>query len=636
MDTPTRPDDALRTLKQLLLGEEQQQIEEIHSRIEDPSLRTEDVAEVLPDAVRLRSARDGELTDALEPPVTQCIERSIQRDPENFANALYPVMGPAIRQSITATLRGLVENINRTLEHSLSIQGLKWRIEAMRSGVPFAEIVLRHTLAYRVEQVFLIQPDSGLLMLHAQDELATEADADAISGMLTAITQFVRDAFQADAKEGLETVEMGDHTVLLVHGPKAYLAAVVRGILPGELREHCQTVLEELHARYRRPLEEFDGRPDSLAPAAPLLARCLRSQHKKVEKQRGLSPAFIVILAALACLAAWWGYRLWQAHLAAQDWQAREHRLVALLDAQPGLTLTDVEYGQRQLRLRGLRDPLAPALPPLLQQAKVAPAQVRMQWRPYLDPDPRLALQRARQTLAPPDSVTLTLDKGTLRLRGYADPQWLRRARLQAPLIPGIAGLDTTDLRSLDEHLLAQARDMLKPPNGVRLRVTQQRLILRGTAPLAWIQGLDREAKRIEGLRGLDRRGLVATESLEFEQVRSQIENTRIYFTERSELDQNQQQQLARVGEWLKTLQTLGKRLRTPFQVLLIGHTDGVGPPELNQDIGLTRALLVRDRLVALGLPQALFRWQAQIGQVAIRDASARRTEFRILMDQGK
>jgi len=255
--------DTLDALKSLLLGEEQQQLERINKRLDDTGVRGSDVAEVLPDSVRLSHQEGTALTDALEGPVTTCIQRRIERNPDSFADALYPVMGPAIRQSISATLKDLVNNINRTLEHSLSAQGLKWRLEAMRSGVPFPEVVLRHTLSYRVEQVFLIQNDSGLLMQHVQDELAVKSDPDAVSGMLTAIAQFVRDAFQAGEKEGLEQVEIGDHTVLLVHGPSAYLACVVRGIPPGQMRQHCQEVIEQLHGRYARPLAEFNGDPNS-------------------------------------------------------------------------------------------------------------------------------------------------------------------------------------------------------------------------------------------------------------------------------------------------------------------------------------------------------------------------------------
>ena len=69
--------------------------------------------------------------------------------------------------------------LNRTLDQSFSLKGLSWRLEAWRTGVPFHQIVLRNTLIYRVEQVFLIHRDSGLLIQHlARADVETQ-DADA-------------------------------------------------------------------------------------------------------------------------------------------------------------------------------------------------------------------------------------------------------------------------------------------------------------------------------------------------------------------------------------------------------------------------------------------------------------------------
>ena len=87
----------------------------------------------------------------------------MRRDPHVLADALFPVMGPAIRKSITETLRGMLESFNEALDNSFSLRGLKWRVEAMRTGKPFAEIVLMHSLLYRVEQVFLIHRETGLV-----------------------------------------------------------------------------------------------------------------------------------------------------------------------------------------------------------------------------------------------------------------------------------------------------------------------------------------------------------------------------------------------------------------------------------------------------------------------------------------
>jgi len=634
MTQPATPDNALNALKSLLLGEERHQLEEINERLEDPELRSEDFAEVLPDALRLSQARGGDLADALEPPVTQCIQRSITRDPDNFANALYPVMGPAIRQSISQTLKGLVENINRSLEQSFSIQGLKWRLEARRSGVPFAEVVLRHTLAFRVEQVFLIQPGSGLLMQHVQDEIASEGDADAISGMLTAITQFVKDAFHAQDNEGLETVALGDHTVLLVHGPHAYLAALVRGVVPSELRLQCQEALEDLHRRFRARLSEFKGDRASLDPLVPTLQLCLQSRAREAEKKKGLSPALIIVLATILLLLAWFGWHSWQQFREAAAWQARQEALVASLDSEAGIVVTDVAYGGK-LQLRGLRDPLARPTADLLAAAEVAEDQVKMQWRSYHDLDPRFVLQRARQKLSPPPTVSLDLENGVLTARGYADRDWLRRAEVIATAMSGINAFDDTQLDSVDEYLRKEASTRLSPPAEVELGVEQRMVKLSGVAPADWMDTIAAKLDSLPELSGIDRRELVSKEQIHFQQLHSRIENSFVYFPERSELGPEQQDVLAHIATDLQTLETLGERIQRPFGVLLIGSADGFGPSTLNAQLALERALQVREQLVALGLPDALFQVQTRVGQLPVLDPNLRRTEFRILFKGG-
>lgn len=635
MTQPPTPDSALNALKSLLLGEERDQLEEINERLEDPELRSEDFAEVLPDALRLSQERGGDLLDALEPPVNQCIQRSISRDPDNFANALYPVMGPAIRQSISQTLKGLVENINRSLEQSFSIQGLKWRLEARRSGVPFAEVVLRHTLAFRVEQVFLIQPGSGLLMKHVQDDMAIEGDADAISGMLTAITQFVKDAFKAQEHEGLETVALGDHTVLLVHGPHAYLAAVVRGVVPTELREQCQEVLEGLHRRFHSQLTEFKGDSAALDPLIPTLQRCLQSRARETKEKKGLSPALLIVMAIILALIAWFGWYSWQQHLQAKAWRDRQEQLVESLDSEAGIIVTDVGYGGETLRLRGLRDPLSRPTAELLAVAGITDDQVQMQWRSYHDLDPRFVLLRARQKLSPPPTVTLELEHETLLARGYADRNWLRRAEVIATAMTGINAFDDTQLDNVDEHLRKEASKRLSPPAEVELRVEQRVVILSGVAPADWIDSVESGLASLTEIAAIDRRQLISSELLEFQQLRSRIENAFVYFQERSELGSEQHDMLAHIARDLQSLRALADRIQRPFTVLLIGSADGFGPATLNAQLALERALQVREQLVELGLPDGLFQVQTRVGQLPVLDPNLRRTEFRILLQGG-
>jgi OOP family OmpA-OmpF porin len=100
----------------------------------------------------------------------------------------------------------MLASLSQALAVSVSFRGLKWRLEALMTGVPFAEVVLRHTLRYRVEQVFLIHRQTGLLLQHVTAESMLVPGAEMVAAMLSAIRDFVRDSFAEHAGEGLESI----------------------------------------------------------------------------------------------------------------------------------------------------------------------------------------------------------------------------------------------------------------------------------------------------------------------------------------------------------------------------------------------------------------------------------------------
>src|SRR3954469_24422324 len=176
-------DGSMAELRTLLLGPAEKQIAEVHERLTDPQRQLEEVTNVLPAAIAVRSKQDSELADALSPTVATALERSVRKDPQPLADALFPVMGPAIRKAISSALSGMIESFNQTLSYSVSVRGLRWRLEALRTGKSFAEVVLMHTLLYRVEQVFLIHKKTGLLLQHVSAVPGAVQDADMVSGM---------------------------------------------------------------------------------------------------------------------------------------------------------------------------------------------------------------------------------------------------------------------------------------------------------------------------------------------------------------------------------------------------------------------------------------------------------------------
>src|SRR5579862_2800609 len=206
---PSSSEEPLAELRAILLGPDRAAWENLRQRMDNPSRRAEDVASVLAEAVRLRSKghSDVKLRRALQPLLEEALQLSVQSNPRMLADALFPIFGKAIRKAITSELDGMLQALSQTLEQRFSWRSFQWRWESIRTGKPYAEIVVLRSLLYRVEQVFLIHRSSGLLLQHvaaSSVEAAETKDPEMVSGMLTAIQDFARDSIRGAGSEPLE------------------------------------------------------------------------------------------------------------------------------------------------------------------------------------------------------------------------------------------------------------------------------------------------------------------------------------------------------------------------------------------------------------------------------------------------
>ena len=421
-------------LRQLLLSPEQRQIEQLLNRFTVAERHAQEVSEVLPSAVLLRTARDRRLAKALQPTFEEALRVSINKDPKPFIDAVAPAMGAAIRRAIAEALSAMMASLNRTLDNSISPRSLKWRWESFRTGRPFAEVVFLNTVAYRVEQVFLIHRETGLLLLHAQN-IGQDAieDADMVSGMLTAIQDFVRDSFGVSTNETLDTMKVGDLTVWVEQGPQALLAGVVRGAAPSELRLILQDALDSIHIDFHDALKKFEGDATPFEACRPYLESCLQVRYQQKTETANAARASKIklavgtVLALLLVSGFFYGrhYRRWRNYL-------------AHLQTQPGIVVVEANHGFWRSEIKGLRDPLAADPDGLLTPHGLDAAQISRHWMEYYALEPQFIIQRAQRLLEPPASVQLTYSKGTLYANGMASPEWLFEAR---KLARGLAGV---------------------------------------------------------------------------------------------------------------------------------------------------------------------------------------------------
>ena len=485
--TPANGEDSkdIGALRSLLVGPEEEEIRKIKERLDNPRHFAREVGRVLGPALRHSTDHGFDIGKELGPPVEEAVRRFIQDDPNTVADAIFPVIGPAIRKSIAASLRGLVESVNRSLEHSFTLKGLRWRLEARRTGRPFAEVVLLHSLIYRVEQVFLIHRDTGLLLEHVVGDSVESQDPDMISGMLTAIQDFVRDSFSGGGEQGLDSLSLGETNVLLEHGPKAVIAAVVRGQPPVDLRRELVDAIEDIHREHGYFIDRFDGDAKPFEVTRPRLQECLAAQYQEGEGEwRGI-PRWVWIGVALVALSM--AALAWRNAQAEWRWQ----RYVDVLNDQPGIVVTGSERSSDGGVVRGMRDPLAGDLSAFAVNSGLEPDKIQLRWQPFQSLEPRIVLERARRILSPPPTVDLAFEDGRLQASGTATREWLVTSATVGRALPGVREVDFSSVRDGVEEFWQAVSEV----DGFRVRFS-----LASTAPKGDLMRMVARILEIEGM----------------------------------------------------------------------------------------------------------------------------------------
>jgi OOP family OmpA-OmpF porin len=445
----TAEEEAIAELRNLLFGPE------LQAKLDKFHIRAEDVSQVLPEAIILRSLQDDRLTQAVVPTVEQAIQTSVRKDLNTLSDAMFPIIGPASRKAAMAALKAFIATFDRALNQSLTPRSFRWRLEAMQTGKSFAEVVLLRTLVYRVEEVFLIHRQTGLLLHSLAVDPTAAQDADLVAAMLKAIQDFVQDSFKVKHQDRLDTLEFGELTIWIEQGPQAILAGVIRGNPPKELRENFQTSLEAIHKKFYPALIGFKGDDTPFEASQPFLENCLRSQYQG-EQQDKPSPLLLAIVGAVFCALGLWGVMSFQAR---QRWTA----YLNSLNSQAGIVVVSAERHFGKYYISGLRDPLAADPMILTQAANIDPANVVSRWEPYISLNPEFVTKRAEKLLQPPETTNLTVDKnGILSLTGYASRQWIDRAKKIAPHIPGVTQLQTDRLTEIELQELLNAKAELE------------------------------------------------------------------------------------------------------------------------------------------------------------------------------
>jgi outer membrane protein OmpA-like peptidoglycan-associated protein len=391
--------EELQSLRKLFVEPERARLEHLERPI-SPEL----VGNLLPEALAHASeARGDGLATAIDQPVTSALRNLARRTPELFGEMLAPTIGTAVRRAVANALAAILERVNRVIERSLSLRSFAWRFEARRRGRPFAEVMLAHTLLYRVEWVVLIHTETSLVLEQATVE-DTPPPLDQMSAMLQAINAFVSDAFQPTVPGAdLQSFEVGDLTVWIERDPAVTLAAAIRGVAPVELRGTFRQTLERVRTLHHEQIVEPCPDLGKLADLRPLLVDCLQQKYRPMRRRaQWLLAALGIAVVAFAVAAQARG-----GAAAREDARLRAEYRAALAEA-PGIVVTAItrDDGRYRYRIEGLRDPRAAPADALIAAAGLPAASLEL--APFDSLDPRFP--RAEPPLAAVDAALRELE----------------------------------------------------------------------------------------------------------------------------------------------------------------------------------------------------------------------------------
>ena len=674
----------LEILRQLLLGQELIKLEQLSKRLENRETFSTDVSEILPQAMVKSAQQSDRLSRAMVPTVEEIVKLSVKRDIGKFADALFPVIGPAIRKSIVETLRQMLQSMNQMLEHSLSWQGIKWRFQSIRSGIPYAQIVMLHSLIYEVEQVFLIHHTTGLLISHVETENMSASNADMVSSMLTAIGDFVNDSFESEKPESLDSIQVGDVAIWIEKSPNLILALAIRGSAPEKLRITMHETLEQVESFYADALYRFKGDVTVFESIKNILFDCLQAQYKSTSK--GLSGRFWIAVLILTGLSGYWLVSSYQKSLIHQDF-------LKLLDSEPGYLVTSHNRIDNKLLVKGLRDPLSRSIDELLDQSQLTADELALQFQPYQSLQADMVLQRVSKFISPPPNLTIDIQDNELILTGFASEQWTGSIRESLILISGVNKINTNgvnhtiDLDSLDApetvkfqvdvdsgHLVItgvapyawklQLASVLKnfpgiqsfddsglieeldltvfaAPDTVDLTFNGSLLVAEGVASIEWIELFKQQLKQHPRIEKSDISQLKASESIQLQKDIDSLQAQKVFFDEATSFNFDASQNLDGAAVLIKNIISSAKKLSQQAKIEIRGFSDSIGDFEDNVFLSMERADYVSQFLYNTGISPRYIVVKGLEAPVATETSPEqrrynRRVEFTVIIQQSE
>ncbi len=252
-------------LRALLLEEDRKRLDGLNRKIsalaEDINTKEKLAAKVDPIVQDRLDALKQDFPVLFGPVITDTIKYQIKNSQNEVVDALYPIMGKLIRKYIAREIELISERVDKQLEKAFSWKGWLRRIKGWFTGTRDTDIVLQGLAEPTIEEIFVIEQESGLL--YGSYSRTKNMDQDMIAGMLTAIKSFVADAFKNGEQE-LEAIEYESYHIVFKNFKTYYLAIAISGTLTAAFKDKLETTVLNFANHLRKQAQKVSDKGEDL------------------------------------------------------------------------------------------------------------------------------------------------------------------------------------------------------------------------------------------------------------------------------------------------------------------------------------------------------------------------------------
>ena len=162
----------LEALREILLTQDRAQLQALQRELAALRIQSESperlvamldplISEIL--AERARSHPD-EVAEAIRPALMVGLKQQIEKERDVLIGLLTPIIGQTVQRAIAEAIESLARRVDARMERMLDFRNIWWRLRARLSGIDDAELVLRESLPWHPEHVFLIHNQTGLVL----------------------------------------------------------------------------------------------------------------------------------------------------------------------------------------------------------------------------------------------------------------------------------------------------------------------------------------------------------------------------------------------------------------------------------------------------------------------------------------